>query len=69
MTDQYTEVTHTSYSENVMNSFLIALFGIFLFFASLLVLWFNEGRLIRQQLHEPAYRLLPPQLTQRLKAN
>jgi len=44
MVEQYKDVTHTSYLDNVLNSFLIALFALLLFVASFFVLWINEGR-------------------------
>lgn len=43
MADQYTEVTHTGFFQNMFSSFLGALFGVLLFFASFVVLWMNEG--------------------------
>lgn len=43
MADRYTEVTHTSFIQNMFNSFLGALIGVLLFFGSFVVLWMNEG--------------------------
>lgn len=43
MADQYTEVTRQSFFSNVMSSFVAALIGVVLFFASFFVLWINEG--------------------------
>lgn len=43
MADRYTEVTHTSFIQNMFSSFLGALLGVLLFFGSFVVLWMNEG--------------------------
>ncbi|HEX6290061.1 MAG TPA: TMEM43 family protein [Herpetosiphonaceae bacterium] len=43
MPDQHTEVTHTGFFSNLFNSFIGALLGVLLFFASFVVLWINEG--------------------------
>lgn len=44
MADQYTEVKHTSFLQNMLNSVIGILLGIVLFLAAFPVLWFNEGR-------------------------
>lgn len=44
MSKVYTEVTRTSYLQNILNSFVGALLGLLLFFGSFIVIWWNEGR-------------------------
>ena len=44
MSKVYTEVTRTSYLQNILNSFVGALIGLLLFFGSFFVIWWNEGR-------------------------
>ena len=44
MSKVYTEVTRTSYLQNILNSFVGALIGLLLFFGSFIVIWWNEGR-------------------------
>ncbi|KAB8141647.1 hypothetical protein F8S13_18050 [Chloroflexia bacterium SDU3-3] len=45
MSDHFTTVTHTSWGQKLMNSFVGALIGILLFFGSFFVLWMNEGKI------------------------
>ena len=44
MSKVYTEVTRTSYLQNILNSFVGALIGLLLFFGAFFVIWWNEGR-------------------------
>ncbi|MCX8513794.1 MAG: hypothetical protein ORN26_02085 [Candidatus Pacebacteria bacterium] len=45
MNDNFTERTHNSLLGNIGNSFIGALVGLILFFASFVVLYINEGRI------------------------
>lgn len=44
MSKVYTEVTRTSYLQNILNSLVGALIGLLLFFGAFFVIWWNEGR-------------------------
>lgn len=46
--NSFTEVTKTSFGQNVKNSFGGLVFGLILFIASICILWNNEGNLARQ---------------------
>ena len=46
--NSYTEITKNSYGKNVKNSFGGIIFGIVLFVLSVVILWFNEGNLAKQ---------------------
>ena len=47
MDNNFTEITTTTYGQNVKNSFFRMVFGIILFFASFILLWWNEGNSVR----------------------
>ena len=47
MDNNFTEITTTTYGQNVKNSFAGIVFGIILFFASFILLWWNEGNSVR----------------------
>ncbi|MBN2825650.1 MAG: hypothetical protein JXQ76_10015 [Campylobacterales bacterium] len=47
--DHYTETTHTSYGQNIGGSLKGIIFGIVLVIASIVLLWWNEGRSVDQQ--------------------
>lgn len=44
MTDNFTEVTKTSWGKRIMNSFAGIIIGILIFFGSFPAIWWNEGR-------------------------
>ena len=46
--DKFTEVTHTSYLDNIKNSFFGIIFGIILLFGSTYLLFYNENRSVEQ---------------------
>ena len=46
--DQFTEVTNTSYGQNIGNSFKGILVGIIFIIGSIYLLWWNEGRSVEQ---------------------
>jgi len=46
--DRFTEVTHTSYGQNIGNSFKGIFVGILLLIGSIILLWWNEGRSVEQ---------------------
>lgn len=47
MENNFTETTTTSYGQSVKNSFGGVIFGLILFFASFVLLWWNEGNCVR----------------------
>ncbi|KIM06670.1 MAG: hypothetical protein KU28_07910 [Sulfurovum sp. PC08-66] len=47
--DHYTETTRTSFGQNVGNSFKGIITGIILVIASIVLLWWNEGRSVEQK--------------------
>lgn len=47
--DHYTETTHTSYGQNIGNSFKGIITGIIFVVISVVLLWWNEGRSVDQQ--------------------
>ena len=47
MDNKFTEVTTTTYGQNIKNSFSLVIFGIILFIASFFLLWWNEGNSVR----------------------
>lgn len=46
--DSFTEVTHTSYGQNIGNSFKGIFVGLLLLIGSIILLWWNEGRSVDQ---------------------
>ncbi len=46
--DRFTEVTHTSYGQNIGNSFKGIFVGILLLIGAIILLWWNEGRSVEQ---------------------
>jgi hypothetical protein len=42
--ERFTKVTHQSWGQNILNSFIGAVLGVLLFFGSFVVLWTNEGK-------------------------
>lgn len=42
--ERFTKVTHQSWGQNILNSFIGAVLGVLLFFGSFVVLWMNEGK-------------------------
>jgi len=46
--DRFTETTHTSYGQNIGNSFKGIFVGILFLIGSIILLWWNEGRSVEQ---------------------
>jgi hypothetical protein len=47
--DKFTETTHTSYGQNIGNSFKGILVGVMMLMGAISLLWWNEGRSVDQQ--------------------
>jgi len=59
--DRYTQTEYTGYAENIGNSLKGILFGLLLLIASIVLLWWNEGRSVAQAdaLEEMQEKIMP----------